>query len=361
MSEPKTIGIVGNGWRAQFFQRSAAALPGSLRVAGVATHSARTAETVARDWHQPTFGSVAELVRAEHPDFLIVSVPRDVAPALIEESVELGIPVLTETPPAPDLAGLVALWERVGASGLVQVAEQYRMMPGHAARLELLARGIIGERTSAHVSSTHDYHGISMIRGFLGVGLEPADVNAHSFTAPLADPLHRDGWTDDDTPKPAANLIATVDFGGAMGLYDFTDNQWHNQLRSRRVLVRGTVGELSNDAVVRLAPGHTYVHSSITRRQIGYDLDLDGYDTDHLSFDGTVLWRNPFAGSRFSDEEVAIATLLTRMGAFARGDGPAPYSLAEGSQDHAIALAMHESVHTGTTVHVPRQPWADRG
>jgi len=360
MTDPATIGIVGNGWRAQFFQRSAAARPDALRVVGVVAHSAHTAEAVERDWHQPTFGSIAELVRAERPNFIIVSVPRDVAPGLIEESVELGVPVLTETPPAGDLAGLGALWERVGASGLVQVAEQYLMMPPHAARLELLSRGVIGEPTSAHVSSTHDYHGISMIRGFLGVGFEPANVNAYSFTAPLADPLHRDGWTDDVAPKPAVNLIATIDFGVAMGLYDFTENQWHNQLRSRRVLVRGTTGELSNDAVVRLAPDHTYLHSSIARRQIGYDLDLDGYDTDHLSFEGAILWRNPFSGSRFSDEEIAVATLLTRMGEFARGEAPGPYPLADGAQDHTIALAMHESVRTGATVHVPRQPWGGR-
>jgi hypothetical protein len=41
-------------------------------------------------------------------------------------AVELEGPGLCETPPAPDLEGLRSLWAAVGASGLVQVAEQYR-------------------------------------------------------------------------------------------------------------------------------------------------------------------------------------------------------------------------------------------
>ena len=83
-----------------------------------------------------------------------------------------------------------------------------------------------------------------MIRGLLGIGFEPVKVSALRFTAPLVDPLSRTGWTGDDTPKEAATTLATMDFGGASGLYDFTDNQWHNQLRLRRIVIRGSHGEI---------------------------------------------------------------------------------------------------------------------
>jgi hypothetical protein len=69
----------------------------------------------------------------------------------------------------------------------VQVAEQYLLMPAHAARLAAVRAGAIGSPTSVQVSSTHLYHAVSMIRGLLGVGFEPATVSARSFTAPLAD------------------------------------------------------------------------------------------------------------------------------------------------------------------------------
>ena len=109
--------------------------------------------------------------------------------------------MLTETPPAPDVDGLRQLWAAVGAADRVQVAEQYLALPGHAARRAVVAAGTIGTPTSVQVSSTHGYHAVSMMRGFLGaqgdrVGNGPVTVSARTFTAPLVDPLARDGWTD---------------------------------------------------------------------------------------------------------------------------------------------------------------------
>lgn len=62
------------------------------------------------------------------------------------------------------------------------------------------------------------------------------------------------GGTGGAEPAPAATTLATIDFGeGGSGLYDFTDNQWFNPLRSNRIVVRGSQGELVDDRVVRLA------------------------------------------------------------------------------------------------------------
>ena len=111
---------------------------------------------------------------------------------------------------------------------------------------------MIGEATQAQISSTHMYHAVSLIRGLLDVGRTPVTVRATRHVAPLVDPLNRAGWTDDPTPRPATTTIATLDFGGGRsGLYDFTTNQTRNQLRFRRLLVRGSHGELQDDRVLR--------------------------------------------------------------------------------------------------------------
>ena len=358
MAAPARFAIVGNGWRAQFFHRVAAALPDALSVSGVVVRSEQTAERVRKHWACPTYSSVAELVAADRPDFLISSVPTEITASVVEACVALGVPVLAETPPAADVAALRALWNRVGSSGLVQVAEQYRLMPMHAARQSLVRSGVIGAPSSIQLSSTHGYHAVSLIRGLLDTGFEPARVSAQIFMAPLADPMGQRGWNADDRPKPATTTIATIDFGDAMALYDFTDNQWHNQLRSRRMVIRGSLGEISNTDVVRLAAPQTFLESSIVRRQIGYDLDLDGYDTDHISFEGRILWRNPFAGSRFSDEEIAIATLLLGVADWSRGNAPGPYPLADACQDQLIALAIESSLESGATITTAVEAWA---
>jgi predicted dehydrogenase len=355
---PTTFGIIGSGWRSAFFVRLAHAAPDRFRATGVVTRSAERGAEVTARWGVPTFRSAAELLAADAPAFVIVSVPWDVTPDATREVVGLGARVLAETPPAPDLPRLRALWDDVGASGVVQVAEQYLLMPGHAARLAVVNEGVVGEPTSVQVSSTHLYHAVSMIRGLLGVGFEPALVSARAFTAPLADPLTPDGWTGDATPKPRSTTLATLDFGGRTGLYDFTENQWWNPLRARRIVIRGSLGELVDDRVVRLVEPTTPVESHLVRRHTGIDLNLEGFDLDHISLDGRVVYRNPFRGARLSEDDIGVATLLERTGAWARDEGPEPYPLAEGLQDHLIGVAIEESRATGRDVTTTTEAWA---
>jgi predicted dehydrogenase len=345
-----SFAIVGSGWRSAYFWRVAAALDG-LTCVGVVSRSPK-------DLPVPVHLSLDECLATAKPDFVVTSVPWGVTPSLVVELVERGVPVLAETPPAPDLDGLRELWHKAGASGLVQVAEQYTRMPVHAARIALVRSGVIGDPTRVDVSSTHQYHAVSLIRTLLGVGRGPAEVRAVRTTAPLADPISRAGWADQVEVKQATTTIATIAFaGGGFGVYDFTDNQWHNQLLMRRLLVRGTTGELRDQEVVRLAADRTIIRSAIVRRQTGYDLDLDGFDTDHLTFGSEVLYRNPFQGRRWNDEEIAIATLLLDTAAWVAGSGPEPYPLADGIQDHCIALAIEEAADRDTTTLVPDEPW----
>src|SRR3954466_11652446 len=199
-STPTPFGVIGSRRRPRFFLRLARMAPDRFRVTGVVTRSADRGAEVTAEWGGPTHRSTADLLDADKPDFIIVSVPWAVTPDATREAVRLGARVLAETPPAPDLEGLRALWRDVGGSGLVQVAEQYLLMPAHAARLALVRDGIVGEPTSVQVSSTHLYHAVSMIRGLLGVGSEPATVTARAFSAPLADPVSFDGWHGNAEP-----------------------------------------------------------------------------------------------------------------------------------------------------------------
>ncbi|MEV4629352.1 Gfo/Idh/MocA family oxidoreductase [Micromonospora sp. NPDC049523] len=342
--------LVGFGYRAEAFWRLSTALP-DVTCVGAVVRTPRTLPV-------PAFGSLADCLDSVRPDFVVTALPRAANPDILVDAVARGVPVLTETPPAPDLPGLRDLWEAVGDSGLVQVAEQYLLMPAHAARLAAVRSGIIGTPTQVQVSSTQQYHAVSLIRGLLDVGHDPATVRASRTTAPLLDPQNRAGWTDDPVPKPATTTIATLDFGrGRSGLYDFTDNQTRNQLRFRRILVRGTHGELRDDEVVHLAAPRTVVRSPLVRRQTGHDLDLDGFDTGAITLGSEVLYRNPYPGQRWNDDEIATATMLQAMAAWVRGAGAAPYPLAEGAQDHLIALAIEQAADTDRTVTTTTRAW----
>jgi predicted dehydrogenase len=342
-----SFAIVGSGWRAGYFWRAAT---DEATCVGVVSRGPKVLPV-------PVYTSLDECLARARPDFVVTAVPWEVTPSLVVDLVGRGVPVLAETPPAPDVDGLRALWHKVGTRDLVQVAEQYSRMPAHAARITLVRNGVIGDPTRVDVSSTHQYHAVSLIRTLLGTGRGPAEIRAVRTTAPLADPLSRDGWADPVEIRQATTTIATIAFDGGFGLYDFTDNQWHNQLLARRLLVRGTKGELRDQDVMRLTADRTIVRSSIVRRQTGYDLDLDGYDTDHITFGSDVLYRNPYQGRRWNDEEIAIATLLRDTAAWVADAGPEPYPLADGIHDHRVALAIEEAADRGTAVTVAGEPW----
>ena len=211
MVHPVRFAVVGTGWRSDFHLRMARAAPGRLEAVAVVARSDAGAERAGR-WEVPVVRTLGEVL-AFDPDFVIASVTWDAMPAVVTELVEAGAHVLAETPPAPTAEGLRALWARVGATGRVQVAEQYMLMPGHAARLAVVRGGAIGAPTSVQLSSTHLYHATSMIRSLLGVGMDDAVVNARDFVAPLVDPLTPDGWVEDPTPQPRTTTSATDGWG----------------------------------------------------------------------------------------------------------------------------------------------------
>jgi predicted dehydrogenase len=313
--------VIGAGWRAAAYWGLAARLDGLTCLGAVV----RTP----RELPVPAFASLGDCPR---PDFVVTSVSRTANPAVVAEALDRGLPVLSETPPAGDLGGLRALW---AGTGRVQVAEQYLLMPSHAARLAAVRAGAIGTPTQAQVSSTQLYHAVSLMRGMLGAGREPVTVRATRHTGPLVQPLRRGGWTDDPAVTTATTTIATLDFGGGRsGLYDFTDQQTRNQLRFRRLLVRGSHGELQDDEVVRLAGPRTIVRAPLA----------------------TTAPR-PYPGLRLNDDEIATAAVLHAMAAWVRDDGPPPYPLAEALHDTAVGLAIDEAAATGRTVTTTTEPW----
>lgn len=350
------VGIVGTGWRSDFFLRIGKVLD-EVEFVGLATRSVEKGAAVEAAWSVPTVRTADELIDRFRPDFVICSVPWPVTPQIITTVVGQGMPILAETPPAPDQDGLVGLWRQLADPGLVQVAEQYPYLPIMQAYRAMIDDGLLGSVTSAQISWTQQYHAVALLRSFLGAGIEPVSVNAESYETEVIESLGRDGWPSQERDTTVKQTIAMIDFDGRLGVYDFTEDQWFHPLISRRLTIRGSRGEVVDHRVTRMLDPRTPVTEKLARRQSGLDGDLEGFDLDTLSAGGRVWYRNPFQGKRFADEDIAIATLIARMAAWVRDAGEPPYPLAEASQDHAIALAINESAASGRRVEVATGPW----
>jgi hypothetical protein len=353
------FGLVGGGWRAEFFLRIAKALPEHFAVGAMYVRNQEKAEALSKTWGVTVYTDLEQFIAAGGYSFAVVSLSRAASTAFITRLTEAQIPVLTETPPAPDLEELRSLWEAVGgASAKIQVAEQYLYQPMHAARIALARSGRLGEISQAQVSAAHGYHGISLIRQLLGIGFENVTISGRSFLSPIINGPDRGGPPAEEKVVESEQKIATFDFGNKLGVFDFTGDQYFSWVRSNRILVRGDRGELVNQEAAWLKSFDTPVYTSLRRVDAGHGGNLEGFYLKGIMADGEWLYRNPFVPARLTEDEMAIAESLARMGRYVQG-GPSFYSLAEGSQDHYLSLLLDQAIATDEAVTSVTQPWAE--
>lgn len=236
------IGIVGGGWRAEFYLRIARALPERFEVSNIYMRDEAKGREVNRVWGVPVTTNWEAFLKQRDFDFVVLSLPRTVTPEYLVRLAAAGIPVLTETPPAADLTGLYQLYETVGSTAKIQVAEQFLFQPMHAARLAVVRSGLLGEVSHVQVSAGHGYHGISLIRQLLGVGFEAAEIRGEQISSPLVQGPGRGGWPEVEQIVTSSQTIALLRFGERTALFDFTYDQYFSPIRRHRVLVRGVRG-----------------------------------------------------------------------------------------------------------------------
>lgn len=351
-----TFGVIGGGWRAEFYLRVAQALPERFEVGGMLVRDAEKGAALEQRRGVATRRTLDALL-SNDLHFVVLCVPAAATPSLLHELADRGIPVLTETPPAPDLDGLLGLEELTRGGARIQVAEQYAFQPLHAARLAVVASGRLGAITQVQVSVAHAYHGISLLRKFLGIRFENARVTASNFSLPIVRGPGRGGPPSSEETVQSIQTIAQLDFDGRLGIYDFALEQYFSWIRAPHLLVRGERGEISDSRVCYLRDFRTPVTFDLLRQDAGEDGNLEGFYHKGILAGSEWVYLNPFVPARLSDDEIAVATCLEKMACYAEG-GPEFYSLAEASQDHYLALISEHSAASAETFDTAAQPWA---
>jgi hypothetical protein len=357
MTEPIHFALVGGGWRTGFYLRIARELPERFAVAGMVVRDAAKGARIEADWGVPTYRTLDALLDVTTPLFVVASVSWEANPPLLHDLAARGIPVLSETPPAPDVERMCDLCRLVDSGARIQVAEQYIYQPHHAARLALVASGALGRVSQTQVSAAHGYHGTSLIRHFLGVGFENARIRATRFASPLVAGPDRAGPPTEERVEPSSQTIAWLDFGDRLGVYDFCGDQYFSWVRNERLLVRGERGEIINMGAAWLLDHLNPVEIDIRRMVAGATGNLEGHYLKGYLAGERWLYRNPFLPGRLTDDEIAVATSLAGMADYLAG-GPPVYSLAEACQDRYLDMLIARAAETGEVIESETQPWA---
>ncbi len=339
---PVLFAVVGSGWRAEFFFRVAAARPDRFEIPGVLVRRDSEVDRVASEYGLAA-ATDPEYLDALAPDFVVVATSPAANADVCEQLTRRGHAVLLETPAGVDDAQFDRLDALAATGARVQVAEQYQFQPLLAARLAIIRSGRLGPITSARISVAHEYHGVALLRAALGVGIGEFLVQGHVHHSSITRGPDRAGPPGVDELVGSTEIVATIDFDGRLGVYDWTDDQYFSWIRALRFVVRGERGEIDGNTVRYLDDAGEPIEQTLHRWDTGLVGNLEAPGHRGYLLGDEWVYRNSFPATRWSDDEIAVGTVLDRMAEYV-AHGTDFYPLAEGVHDARVAAAIRTAI-----------------
>ncbi len=321
--------VIGSGWRSEFYLRAAAAMAERFEMVGLLCRSEEKARLLRQRYDARCVLSRGELLAGE-PHFVVVAVNKDAIFTVSREYLELGLPVLAETPAAATVEELEALWLGARSGGWkVQVAEQYQFYPSYAATIAEARSGRLGELQNVLISCVHGYHGMSLSRLLLGLENEACAVSARSYPFTIIETDSRAGLIVDGRVSKRELERVSLEFQGGKNIfYSFSSVQYHSLIRSRHLLVQGSRGEIDDHRV-------RYV-----------DERYEGQERE-------IHYSTPIG---LTEDEFAVGRCLQGMASYLQ-TGEEFYPLASAIQDAYLSLLMDQAIQTGSVVQSEAKPW----
>ena len=343
--------VAGTGWRALFYIRAAKNLPELFELTGVLCRTPERAESFALEYGVRTFLNLDELLETK-PEFVVNCIYKADLADMSIRLMERGMPVLCETPLAIRLDKLARLRDVQQKTGVtLEMAEQYFLYPSHAARRAVISSGLLGDVTYCYLSMMHDYHGISMLRAYLGEESGPVRIRAHKTRTPVVVTGGRGGYITSGEVGDEYRVLAQFDYGdGRVGMYDFAGTQYHSAIRSNHLRILGTRGEIADDEV-------RWIDENSRPHLDRLMMHTDGITGTicAISFAGERVYENPFrTNAAMTEDDIAVSTVIVRMGESVRG-GAVHYPHA--FRDSYLSCVMTAAADEGADVSADAPAW----
>ncbi len=372
------VALVGTGARASYmYAPMVRALGDELELVAVWGRSAESARRLGEGVGIPWYTDLDRLIRDTAPDLGIVCVSGTANGSVGLMAVQHGLHVLLETPIAYDLSEADAIIAAAKERHVkIEVAEQFHRRPMEQIKLELIASGLFGRvHSSFNDFAGHGYHGVSVMRSYLGFDERPARVLAISKEYGLAP--HWSPLANTRGSRSEIQEHGIVEFhSGKTGIYHWTSVGYDSAVRwwrsSRFLAERGMgisvgVGIETQEWLSLLQPdGEAPRFVTIERRLERND---GGALTEIVAHTGdskipVVRWENPFRpptkghGVQWHDDEIGVAGCLMSLVCAVRANGDVSYGPQQARLDQEIVIAMGQSAQReGSPVELPLHTW----
>ena len=374
--EPLRVAIIGTAHRADYlYGPLVQALPGEVDLVSVWGRSESSAKALGESLGVPWYTDLERLVRETAPVIGIVSVAYSANGEVGRMAVEAGLHVLLETPIAHYLKEADAIIAGAKERGLkIEVAEQFHRRPLEQIKLKLIRAGVFGKvYSSFNDFAGHGYHGVSVMRSYLGFDARPLTVSGSVHRYPLAD--HRALISRVYGPREEIQEHGIIEFeGGQVGIFHWTNVGYDSALRwwrsSRFLAEKGmgiAVGE-GLDVEERLsvvsqdgeAPQFINIERRWERCDGGALVAMAAHTCDPQQ--PTFVWENPFRptrqghGRQWHDDEIGVAGCLKSLVDAVRSGEEPTYGPLQARLDQEIILAIRQSAQEGRPVPLPLDP-----
>lgn len=381
MSTPTRIALIGTAARADYlYGPILSALQKDVELVSVWGRSESSASRLGDSLGVPWFTDLDRLVAETEPEIGIVCVAYGANGEVGLMAVEAGLHVLLETPIAHKLTEADAIIKAArDRNRKVEVAEQFHRRPLEQIKLRLIEAGIFGRiYASFNDYAGHAYHGISVMRSYLGFDAVPVSVTGRVQDFALAP--HWSRLSGEHGPRIETQEHGIVEFqDGRIGLHHWTSvgydgpSRWWRSSRFLGEKGMGITTGLYPDVVEELttvtADGEAPHFITLERR---FERNDGVALTAMIAHTGdpelpTVRWDNPFRSSRrghgvqWHDDEIAVAGCLMSLVNAVRTGGNPTYGAEQARLDQQLALAVRESaLDGGMPVRLPLDPESQR-
>lgn len=351
-------------------------LANDVEIVAVWGRSEGSAAKVGATLGVPWYLDIEKLVRETAPDIGIVTVNYNANGQVGRMAVEAGLHVLLETPIAHRLDEADAIIAAATQRGRkVEVAEQFHRRPLEQIKLKLIESGLFGRvHSSFNDFAGHGYHGVSVMRSYIGFDVQPVRVTGAVKQYELA--AHWSRLSETTGARTETQEHGIVEFsGGQLGLFHWTDVAYDSPLRwwrsSRFLGERGMGITISRGLEVQewltlLTPdGEAPAHISLERRWERVDGGRLEAIVAHTGDPNMPLirWDNPFHlpenryEPQWHDDEIGVAgCIMSLVNAVRRDDAPT-YGAVQARLDQELILAIRQSAaDRGKPVDLPIDP-----
>ena len=376
---PLRVAILGTAKRSDYlYGPLIKALPEDVELVSIWGRSSDLVERLGKSLGVPAYTDLDKLVGETAPEIGVVSVNYHANGEVGLMAVEAGLHVLLETPIAHRLSEADALIEAAQARGLkIEIAEQFHRRPLEQIKLKLIESGLFGRVHMAFNDfAGHGYHGVSVLRSYLGFNARPLRVTGAVRQYDLAPHWSRLAGTR--SARTETQEHGTIEFdGGQIGIFHWTDVGYDSALRwwrsSRFLAERGMgitvgVGLEVEERLSLLSPGGEAPRFITLERR--WERIDGGALVAMVAHTGDpdlpiVQWDNPFRptvqghGVQWHDDEIGVAgCLLSLVNAVRNGTEPT-YGAYQGRLDQELTLALRMSaMNGGQPVKLPLDPGA---